>query len=279
MAITDYTLDLKDAMDSHYGAGSWNYRGGTAGSGTDIGPALDAMITTIRGLQRKRGRISWGPGDWELSTNNIDLSGIQVQGSGSQASVVWLNFSSGKGFAFSGNDGSGNSVDGGGIKGLGIRLETNQGNTNVYGLYLAGNATLQPDQMVFEDIYMTGGDASYFWDGIHADGTARTSPQGIRISSWHNIQVFNCRNTSFYGTGLVGWDIVNLGSYSPLSGTAGADVYVTGAGTSSTNSVGVRLSHSTIGGTLHISNASNVYAEGTWASLSNSGTNVITEAA
>ena len=279
MAITDYTLDLKDAMDSHYGAGSWSYRGGTAGSGTDIGPALNAMITTIRGLQRKRGKISIGPGDWELSTSGIDFSGIKLEGCGSQATIIWLNFSSSTGFAFSGNDGSGNSVDGGGMKGIGIKLETNQGSSTLYAIYLKGNSTLQPDQMLFEDLYLTGGDVSYFYEGFHVDGTSRTSPQGVRIGSLHNIQIFNCQNLAAYFSNVVGWDIVNLGAYSPKSGTNGADVWVYGGGSSSTNSIDVSLVRTNIGGTLHIANASVVYAEGAWGTLSNTGTTTITEAA
>lgn len=276
MAITDYTLDLKDGMDAHYGVGLWTYRTGV-GVGSDIGPALSAMITTIRGLQRKRGKISIGPGDWLLSTSGIDFSGIQLEGCGSQATAVWLNFSGAvTGFAFSGNDGSGNSVDGGGMKGIAVKLETGQGNTSVYGIYLKGNATLQPDQMLFEDIYMTGSDSSYFWDGFHADGTGRTSPQGIRIASLHNIQVFNCRNTSFYGANIVGWDIHNFGCYSAAAGTNGADFYITGGGSGSTNSTEVSVSRLNCGGTVHLSNASVLYVEGSWAALSNTATSTNT---
>jgi hypothetical protein len=267
--ITDYILDLKDAMDAHYGAGAWNYRGATAGSGTDIGPAFSAMIATLRALPHGRGRIMIGPGRWQLSTSNIDFSGIQLEGVGSQASDIVVNISAGTAFRFSGANG----YSGGGMKGLGLVLESGLGNTNAYCVYLAGDASHQPDQMAFEELYITSNNAaSYWWDGVHCDGTARTSPQGIRVVTWKNIQVFCCRNVAFYCAGIVQHTFENIGSYVPLAGSNGADMYITGGGSPATNSIQVELRRVACGGTFHIYNASFITLQGNWAGLYNAGT-------
>jgi hypothetical protein len=269
-----WIVDLTDYMDAVYGAGDWTQRT-VAGNGTDIGPALTAAIAYLRSQNpRQRGMIMIPPGNWELSTNNIDFSGIQVVGAGSQASLIWLNFSSGKGFGFSGGPTS--NLSGGGMRGVGVLLESGLGDTNVYGIYLGGNATYQPDQTQFEDLYITGQNSSYFWDGFHVDGTGRTSPQGVRIVTLKDVQIFNCRNVGFYGANLVGWSIENMGTYVPAPGTAGADVYVTGNGSSATNSTEVSISRLNCGGVLHLTNCSSVYVEGQCGGLVNTGTNTFT---
>lgn len=205
-----YELDLRDLMDAYYGIGSWTQRTGI-GIGTDIGPAISDGCIALRS-QFGRGKIVIPPGDWLMvnpPSQNV-LSGHLIEGIGSQASKVIYNNNSGVAFQFSGDSG----YTGGGVKGLGILLESGLGNTNAYAIAMQGNATYQQDQTSFDDLYISAvGGSSYWWEAFHADGSARSSPQGCRVSDIRNMQVFNCRNIGIYLANAVQWTLDNVGAY------------------------------------------------------------------
>lgn len=246
-----YILDLRDLMDNVYGAGQWVHR--TApGNGSDIGPALAAGLTGLR-AKFGRGKILIPPGTWELTnppTGDL-LSGNTLEGVSSQASIIFYNKGTGAALSFTGNGG----YTGGGLKHLGLLLEPGFGQSSAYAVLLRGNATYQPDQTMFEDLYITASNSgSYWWDGFHADGSARAYPQGIRIVDLRNIQIFNCHNTSGYFSNCVGWSLTNFGTY--VGSGTGADVYIQGR---TTQFSAMRLN---VNGTLHLSNCNGVYLEG-----------------
>jgi hypothetical protein len=196
-----YELDLRNLMDAHYGVGKWTQRTGI-GIGTDIGPALTDGLTTLR-ANFKRGIIKIPPGSWLMTTapDKSLVSGNYFIGAGSLASEIIYNNNAGAAFYFSGDSGH----DGGGIKGVSLLLESGLGNTNAYGILLKGDATYQPDQMMFEDIYMSSVGASSFWfDCFHADGSARIHPQGIRIANLTMCEFFNSHNIPLYLSNVVG---------------------------------------------------------------------------
>ena len=226
-------LDLRDCMDAQYGVGSWvEYSVGTPGSGTDIGPALQTCYNTLHASSFQRGAILIPPGNWALKTGAIDFSGIYFIGYGSQASKIVFNPATGQAaFTFAGTAG----WTGGGIRGLGILLDSGLGNTNFYAISMAGNSSEQPDQTEFEDLYITSEQpASTFWyTAVNVDGSARTSPQGIRISNWTNIQTFNSRTSCAVFKNVVGFSITNFGCYTGSGG--GNDFYIAGGGTATTN--------------------------------------------
>jgi hypothetical protein len=217
-----YILDLRDLMDAHYGAGSWVYR--TApGNGTDIGPALQDGKNAIYALPNRAGKILIPPGNWEMTTPVDDLSGIILEGVASTTSVVFFNSGTKVAFNYTGA-----LSNGGGIHHLGILLESGFGQSSSYGILMRGNAQFQPDQMEFDDIYMSAaGGSSFWWDGVHVDGTARSSPQGVRVSSWNNIQVFNCHNVAYYLANAVQFTMQNIGAYTG-QGTNGNRMVITG---------------------------------------------------
>lgn len=207
---------LPDVMDDFYGPGNWTQRQGV-GVGTDISPAINACFQGFRTLSGGRGRLIITPGVWMMQTAvgaNL-LSGNQIEGLGSTASIVVYNKPGGVAFHFNGNFG----FTGGGIKGLGIQLESNQGQSLATAVMLQGGAINQPDQTNFEDLYITSlGATSYWWNAFHADGTARTFPQGIRVCNMTNIQTFNCRNLNFYLANVVQWTGTNLGCFTGIGG-------------------------------------------------------------
>lgn len=222
---TPYALDLRDLMDSHYGVGCWTERS-AVGAGSDIGPAMAAGVVTLR-ASFGRGIIRIPPGNWLMNTSPGDVSGIYFEGAGSMASKIIFNNAKGTAFNFTGLGG----FTGGGIRHLGIMLESGFGNTSSYGILMRGDATFQPDQTNFHDIYMSSiGASSFWWDGFHADGSARSTPQGIRICHISMVEIFDCCNLGFYGANLVGWSMINLGVFVGAN-ASGNTVEITGGST------------------------------------------------
>ncbi len=223
MQFTSYGLDLCDLMDSRYSAGGWTQRIGV-GVGTDIGPAIADGVANLRVLPGGRGKILIPPGTWLMTTSPGDLSGVYLEGMGSMASVIAYNNTVGGALPWRGSNG----FTGGGARGIGLLLESGLGNTNAYGILLQGTATYQPDQMEFNDIYMSAiGGNSYWWDCFHADGSARAHPQGVRVATLNNVQLFNAHNIGFYGANLVQWTLNNVGCYTG-TGPYGTSVIITG---------------------------------------------------
>lgn len=211
------TFTLPDCMNSHYGAGSWSQRT-AAHQGSDIGPALDLCLTQIRSTWG-RGKIVITPGIWRYVTPvaREKLSGIYIEGYGSQASLVIFDndckpFGASP-FWWSGDGG----YTGGGMRGVGLLLEQGLGQTNCYGIMLRGNSQSQPDQVEFSDIYMTTLGGSWWWDNLHVDGSARLAPlQGIRVAMLENLQLFSARNYTAYFANAVAMVLTNIGCWSAI---------------------------------------------------------------
>lgn len=254
-AGTPSVISLSSCMNAQYGVGNWT-KYTTQGTGTDIEPAIVSCLATIK-TNYGRGAIWIDPGGiWAIKTGipAASLSGNYILGAGSQASEVVYQSATGNAFAWSGDVGH----TGGGIRGIGIFLDSGLGTTSANGIQLVGNSTYQADQWELDDVYMSAIAGSSYWhEGIQIDGSARTAPQGTRVGSINNLQIFNCAVAGFYGKNLVQWTITNVGTYTGQT-TAGMDFYVTGAGPSLTNSTQVTLSGIVVGGTLYLQNNSNV---------------------
>jgi len=234
------TADLRTFMDKEYGEEEWTYRTGV-GVGTDAGPAITSAFLALR-ERYGRGKLLMPPsieGPW-LVTNPpslADCSGHSVEGWGSQASLVVLNNPNSSLFKFGGVGG----YTGGGVKGLGIFLEAGFGTTaNASAIYMQGDSSFQPDQTELNDLYITQIDpASYWFRGIHAVGTQRTTPQGLRVGQWSNLQIFGCRNMGAAFYNVVKLCVSNLGVYAG-TGTGG-DVFIGGGGAALTNTDQLRI--------------------------------------
>ena len=249
-------VNLQDFMDAHYGAGLWTKRTGV-GLGSDIGPALVAALAHIR-TTWGRGKVVIPPGLWMMKTapTAAQYSGCMIEGFGSMASLVVYDADSGAPFSFSGAGG----YTGGGIKGVGLLLEDGHPTSTATAIRLQGDATYQPDQMEFRDIYCSANGNSYWYDGFHAVGTARTSPQGIRICDVRNLQIFRCRNTGIYIQNAVQWTMENIGVYAGIG--SGNNFYIAGGGSASTNTTQISVRRLACNGDLNITNCSRFEVSG-----------------
>lgn len=250
-AIGSGVVDLADYMDIYYGAGNWTYRT-TAHTGSDATPAMEAALTYLRD-NGGRGTVVIPPSGPFRFTSEVDptlLSGNYIVGRGSQASKVIYDKDDGILFRWSGAGG----YTGGGCKGLGILLEQDHDTSTAVAIYLGGDATYQPDQTEFDDLYVTTFGSSYWYVGFWINGQDRTSPQGCRIGSINQVELFRC---SFYGAAFVnavGWTVNGLGIF--VGTGAGADFVLSGGGAANTNSVQVYLNGCYALGNFNFTNAS-----------------------
>lgn len=242
--------DLRDFLDARYGFGGWSYRTGV-GLGTDCQLAAHDALDALR-VRYGRGKLLIPPTGSFRFTAGLDaakLSGHVVEGLGSQATILYFDAGSGALFPFSGAGG----YTGGGLRGLGVLLEDGRPTSNAVAIRLDGDASFQQDQSTFEDLYISAVGSSYWYDLLVAAGTERTSPQGIRIVTLKNIQLFRGRNSAAQFYNCVGWTIENLGTFAGTGG--GSDVYISGGGSGPTNTTQMDFRGLTCSGTLSLSNA------------------------
>lgn len=253
----DPTADLRDFLPDGYTVSS-----GTAGSGTDVVSYVHNALDAIR-ARYGRGKLLWPPQRLRIS-NTIDatkLAGIMVEGWGSQASSVHYDNNAGPCFFFTGAGG----YTGGGLKGLAIVIDPAHTSSTSTAVSMDGDSSFQGDQTIFEDLYITILGSGRWYNGFFAFGNDRTSPQGIRVTTLKNIQIFGCTNLGFYGSGIIQWSIENLGTYVGTGG--GMDFYLAGGGTASTNSKHVSCKGLNIGGTINATNTTEFWLEGSCAAF------------
>ena len=262
----DGTVSLVKYLDARHGVGVWTQRTGV-GTGTDIGLALTDALVDIRAAYG-RGRVIIPSGTWLMTTppSAADLSGNYLVGLGSQASKIVYNANTGAAFSFSGAGG----YTGGGLLGLGIFIESGFAGSSAYAIKLEGDATYQPDQTIFEDLYITALGTSTWYRGFQAFGNARTSPQGIRVCDINNVQIFSCNNLGVYLSNIVQFMISNVGVYTGTGG--GNDFYIAGGGAANTNSVQVYAYGLQISGDFNIQNATKWQINGSTATITTAAT-------
>ncbi len=249
--------DLRDFMDLQY-PGGWT----SGASGSDATPAINAAQTALRS-RYGRGIIRLGPFNWRLlsAPSTTDADGHMWEGIGSQGTILTLDFSAGTLW----NRAAVGGYSGGGARGISIHLPNGKGLSTVTILNADGDATNQPDQTVWEDIYATAFGDSYYFNGAQFYGVDRTSPQGIRGGTIKNWQQFRCRNAAFGFYNVVQFTVENIGSYSGTS--TGNNIYVGGGGAANTNTTQLTIGGMICGGELNLTNATNCEIRGKTASL------------
>jgi hypothetical protein len=255
--------DLRDFLDIVNGPGAWTPRSSTPGSGTDCRPAADAALDALTARYGKGTLLippaaAVGGHSWRFASGFTasKLCGHMVEGNGSQSSWITLDNNAARLFHFL-PSASGRS--GGGVKGIGGFLEEGYATSTSEVLRLEASASHAPDQTIFEDMYFSRLGTSMWGTLLTADGQPRTSPQGIRIVTMKNIQLFCGRLGGALFYNCVGFSIDNLGTYSGTG--AGNDVYISGGGSASTDTVQFEMRGLTCSGQLSLSNATKV---GVW---------------
>lgn len=90
-------------------------------------------------------------------------------------------------------------------------------------------------------------------------GAPGTGPQGIRVASLNNIQLFESYAVGGYFNNIVQWSIANLGTYVGYPSSGGLDVQIVGGGNSYNNSIQVSATNLTVGGNLELVDNSYLY--------------------
>jgi hypothetical protein len=255
----DATIDLRDLLDEQHGVGGWTQRTGV-NTGTNCTVALTLGLDRLR-ARYGRGRILIPPGTFLFNTaiDAAKLSGIVIEGVHELASqLVWA----GGATSFLRWSGAG-GFSGGGARKLGIYREDGFSAVS-NGIQLQGDATFQPDQFNVEDIYMSSLGTGFWATNLFLDGQARTAPQGVRVVSGRNLQLFRSGSGGGYGAGffnVVQADFLNVGTYAG-TGALGANIYVGGGGSASTNTIQMSLDRLACGGELNLTNQQRTYFNG-----------------
>lgn len=243
----------------------------TSGSnGTDIGPIIDMVADEIRSnFFPGRGTIKLPPGMYRIATppTPSKLTGHYISGAGHLSTILIYDNNTGACFA----PNASGAYNGGGFKDFTLRLQSGVGASSAYGIRLVGDSSYQPDHLVIDHVMINALNSSDSWEiPFEIDGTARTSPQGNRETSIRWLQLFNGRTRAARISAAVALDIMNIGSYTGI-GSTGNDIEITGAGTSTTNSLQVFVHSLQCNGTFRVNNCGRGYAMGHAASVNKNG--------
>jgi hypothetical protein len=118
--------------------------------------------------------------------------------------------------------------------------------------------------MTIDDFYISALGTGYWTYNFVCQGTARTSPQGQRVLSARNLQLFRSGASGGYSVlihNVVQGDIRNIGTYVG-TGALANNVYIGGGGTSSTNTAQLDVSLLACGGELNLTNSTSVNLSG-----------------
>lgn len=255
--------DLRNWLTKRHGS-SWTTRTGV-GQGTDISLALGDWCDHLND-NGGYGELMIPPGTWRMA-NAISperLKGKRLLGTATRnATKIVVDMSAGIAFHWSGFGG----FTGGGMDNITLQLEKDKGDANITAIRLSGDSTYQPDDMVFRNVKITaitgtdGGDGESYWlRCVHIDGSARSSPKGVRVGTWEDIQMFRSWDYPMFISGAVQFGMHNIGTYSG-KGATGNNIYVQG-GTEQ-----IYINGLTCGGQLNISAADQIELSGSAATV------------
>jgi hypothetical protein len=219
-------------------------------TGTDITPYLNEALLDIR-VKTGRGCLYIPPGSWRFTgADKTLLSGNKLIGCGSMATSLTYDKGSGIALWFAGDGG----YNGGGIEGISLFLEANYGLSTAYALLWRGTTLYQPDQTNCRDLYVTARGNSYWYRCLEIDGSARSSPQGVRVTNWQNIQLFRSHTAGIYISNAVDLSIQQIGLY--VTTGSGDNVHITGG------SIMVTIEGANLVGNLYAGPSNTVYVQG-----------------
>ena len=223
--------------------------------GPDIVAGFNKALTDA--LANNLREIYVAPGMWNFASKpNPINAGIKVFGSTASECILVAQYSNDDFLKFDGLGGTSGGLNA-------IQLSAGAGMAPNNAVSLVGNNTSSPDFTEFEDVIVTssdGGGGGTWGSALYADGTARTTIQGVRDVTIRNFTSFATRNFSASLQNIVGFDVEGFHAF-PAGGTT-ADFYI-GSG-SDTNEFGSM----NVLGTLIINNSQNGVFDGKINALS-----------
>lgn len=238
-----------------------------AGS-ADAAPALNTAIA--QALAATDCRIELEAGNYYCHSGIVVPGGVSIEGMGKNQTALHARFS------------GGNLLTLTGAQGTCARLKrfaclTVAGFSPGYAVALSGNATLQPDETILEELYITNDDVGSWYGGILLDGLARVGssavPQGLRDVVIEHCEIFGTTSASLYTRNVVGLKMIGGGCFASSDTPAsGCGIYVTGGGAPNTNSSltdfvavsnnGVLDITNSLGGSYHGGEADHIATDG-----------------
>jgi hypothetical protein len=168
-------------------------------------------------------------------SGTVFLRGVTLRGTGPMESTITLTTNSQVCIHMDGGSQlkpTPKSYTGGGLQSLNISMI--EGGLGWTGVYVSGDAQMQPDEAVFEDVKISGGGAWY--QPMWLNGMDRrlapnaTGLKGLRKVTIRNVFFGNALSASFIADGVTDLSVYNAGSFAslPTSQTANLDFVVRG---------------------------------------------------
>lgn len=227
-----------------------NDHGGTLTG--DNTPALNAALTAAAAAGKST--ICFHKGKYYFNSAPDQINGITLQGEGKTATYLVRSYS-GNFLMFAGG-----TLGGGGLRDISVLAGA--GTSGGYGIYLYANSSVTPDLATIER-GLVSSDGGTFGVPLFIDGTARTSPQGVRGVRITNFDFFAGTSAAVWVANGVAVFMDNIGTY-PAGGTNG-DIQITSGSTI------VSMSNMNIQGKLILDNCLKITFQGHMISFQASG--------
>ena len=198
---------------------------------TDNTAAFNAAITSM--IANGDRYLFFPKGNYKFNSKPNDIpSGIILMGAGIVQTTLIRNYNAGSGqegfLVWTGlNEGGGGAWD--------MSIQAGQSTSSGAAIKLVATAAKSPDGANFRNLWVTvqGSPAGTWNYTVYVDGSARSSPQGVRDTYWQNCHIFGASTSAIYLNNVVGYTFVGGGVYS--AGGATGKVTITGGSTYGTD--------------------------------------------
>jgi len=171
---------------------------------SDCTPYLNSVINHITGTGDTVLEIP--SGQFYFYSPPLTLPRMTIRGQGKLATVLHKKFDNGAMFYLQGDKGGGIVIED-------LACLCYNANTPGYFVYMAGNSTYQPDCSIIRNCWVSSNDGGKWYSVIVLDGSARASPQGLRMVVIENCELFNAEVASIWANDCVALKVRGVGCF------------------------------------------------------------------
>ncbi len=187
---------------------------------TDCTPYLNTIIACIPSTGDTVLEIP--SGQFSFYSPPSPIPRMTIRGQGKLATIFNKHFDNSAMFFLDGKKGDGAIIES-------LACLSYKANAPGYFVYMAGDSSHQPDCTIIRDCWVSSNDGGTWYTNIVLDGTARKSPQGLRMVLIEDCELFNAETFSITAANCVGLKVRGVGLFVGTGKTCG--IYVDPAST------------------------------------------------
>src|SRR5678809_1573728 len=163
---------------------------------SDCTPYLNSVIQNIP-MSTGDTVLEIPSGQFHFMSPPAHLPRMTIRGQSKLATVLHKHFDNSAMFYIDGQRGAGIVIQS-------LAWLCYKENGPAYFVYMSGDSVHQPDCTIIRDCWVSSNDLGKWYSNIYLDGSARSSPQGLRMVLIEDCELFNAETYSIMAINCVG---------------------------------------------------------------------------